>query len=98
MTFYSPDNLAAQQSMKIARDAARQLKVEFIERPVASVDELRAGLRALRPGEADAFFFVSDAMVNSQEDLIIDTASAKRLPTMLAYEGKRRQGGACQLW
>ena len=83
VTFYSPDNPAAQQSVKIARDAARQLKVELVERPVASVEELRAGLRALRPGEADAIFFVSDAMVNSQEDLILDTARAKRLPTML---------------
>jgi len=92
VTFYSPDNPAAQQSMKIARDAARQLKVEFIERPVASVGELRASLRALRPGEADAFFFVSDAMVSSQEDLIIDTARAKRLPTMLAFEGSVAKG------
>ena len=57
MTFYSPDNPAAQRSMKVARDATRQLKVELIERPVASVEELRAGLRALRTGEADAFFF-----------------------------------------
>src|SRR5712692_4622502 len=87
VTFYSPDNPAAQQSMKIARDAARQLKVEFIERPVASVGELRAGLRALRPGEADAFFFVSDAMVSSQAELIIETARAKRLPTMLQDHG-----------
>ena len=92
VTFYSPDNPAAQQSIKIARDAARQLKVELIERTVASVEELRAGLRALRPGEADAFFFVSDAMVNSQEDLIIDTARAKRVPTMLAYEGSVAKG------
>jgi putative tryptophan/tyrosine transport system substrate-binding protein len=92
VTFHSPENPAAQQSMKIARDAARQLKVELVERPVASVEEVRAGLHALRPGEADAFFFVSDAMVNSQADLIIDTARAKRLPTMLAYEGGVAKG------
>ncbi len=87
VTFYSPDNPAAQQSVKIARDAARQLKVELMERPVASVEELRAGLLALRPGEADAFFYVSDAMVSSQMELIIDVTRAKRLPAMLAYEG-----------
>jgi putative tryptophan/tyrosine transport system substrate-binding protein len=83
VTFYSPDNPAAQQSVKIARDAARQLKVALVERPVASVEELRAGLRALRPGEADAIVHVSDAMVTSQSEVIIDTARAKRLPTML---------------
>jgi len=92
VTFYSPDNPAARQSVTIARDAARQLKVELVERPVASVEELRASLRALRPGEADAFLFVADAMVNSQEELIIDTARAKRLPTMLPYQGNVAKG------
>jgi len=82
VTFYSPDNPAAQQSVKIARDAARQLKVELVERPVASVEELRAGLRALRPGEADAFFYVGDAMVASQSALIVEAARAKKLATM----------------
>jgi putative ABC transport system substrate-binding protein len=82
VTFYNPANAAAQRSVKIARDAGRQLKVEILERPVASVEELRAGLRALRPGEADAYFHVSDAMMTSQWELVIDTARAKRLPTM----------------
>ena len=87
VTFYRPDNPAAQQSVKIAREAARQLKLELVERPVASVEELRAGLRALRPGEADAFFYVSDAMVASQAQLIIESARAKRLPTMVQERG-----------
>jgi putative ABC transport system substrate-binding protein len=82
ITFYSPDNIAAQKSMKNGRDAARQLKIELLERPVASVAELRAGLEALRPGDADAFCYVADAMVNSQADRVIETANAKRLPTM----------------
>jgi putative ABC transport system substrate-binding protein len=92
VTFYSPDNPGAQRSVKIARAAARQLKIEVIERPVTSVEELRAGLRALRPGEAEAFFYVSDAMVSSQIDLIIDTTRAERLPAMLAYEGSVAKG------
>jgi len=92
VTFYSPDNPAAQQSIKIARDAASRLKVGLIERRVTSVDELRAGLRALRPGEADAFFYVSDAMVSSQAELIIETARAKRLPTMLQDHGSVAKG------
>jgi putative tryptophan/tyrosine transport system substrate-binding protein len=90
--FYSRDNPAAQVSMTMARDAARQLKVKLIERPVDSVEELRAGLRALRPGEADAFIYASDAMIVSQEDLILDTSKAKRLPTMLSYQGNVAEG------
>jgi putative ABC transport system substrate-binding protein len=92
VTFYRPDNPVAQQSVTIARDAARQLKLELIERPVASVEELRAGLRALRPGEADAYFHVSDAMVTSQTELIIESARAKRLPTMFQERGSVAKG------
>ena len=91
VTFYNPDNVIAQRSVKIGRDAARQLKVELVERPVASVEELRAGLRALRPGEADAFFYVLDAMISSQAELIIKAAMAKGLPAMFTnrYDAAR---------
>jgi len=92
VTFYNPDNPSAQQSLKIARDAAPQLKLELIERPVASVEALRTGLRALRPGEAEALFLVSDAMVTSQAELILDAARAARLPTMLSDKGNVAKG------
>ena len=82
VTFYNPNNRSAQHAMTVARDAARELKVELLERPVGSIEELRAGLRALRPGDADAHLHVSDAMMTSQADLIIQTATAKKLPTM----------------
>ena len=90
--FYSPDNPAAQISMKLARDAAGRLKVKLVERPVDSVEMLRAGLRALRPGEVDAFIPASDAMIISQEELILDTSRAKKLPTMLSYQGNVSKG------
>jgi putative ABC transport system substrate-binding protein len=93
VTFYSSDNPAAQQSIKIARGAAGRLKVGLVERPVASVEELRAGLRALRPGEADAFFYVSDAMVSSQTELIVEMARAKGLPAMLQEQAGVAKGG-----
>ena len=82
VVFYSPDNPAARSSLASLRDGARQLKVELVERRVASVEELRASLRSLRPGEADALVYVADAMVTSQTDAIIDAARIKRLPTM----------------
>ena len=92
VTFYRPDSPAAQQSVKVARDAARQLKLELLERPVASVEELRTGLRGLRSGEAEALLYVADAMVISQTDLIIETARAKRLPTMFQERGSVAKG------
>ena len=83
VTFYTPDNPSAREASRLAGPAARQLGIELVERRVSSVEELRAGLRALKAGEADAFFLLSDAMVISQMHLIIDVARAKRLPTMV---------------
>ena len=92
VVFYRPDSVPAQQSVKVARDAARRLGLELIERPVASVEELRAGLRALRPGEVDGLLYVADVMVSSQTELIIESARAKRLPTMLQERGSVARG------
>lgn len=92
VTFYSPDNPATPQSMRDGRDAARQLKVELVERPIHSVKELRAGLQALRPGEVDAFFYVPDAMVTSQTEAIIEVARAKKLPVMFQEPGSVTRG------
>ncbi|HUM14890.1 MAG TPA: ABC transporter substrate-binding protein [Candidatus Nitrosotalea sp.] len=92
VVFYRPDSPSAQQSVRVARDAARGLKLELVERPVASVEELRAGLRNLRAGEADALLYVADAMVASQTELIIESARAKRLPTMLQEHGSVAKG------
>jgi putative ABC transport system substrate-binding protein len=82
VTFYDPKNPASQLAARFAREAGLRLRVQVVERHVASVEELQSGVRALKAGEADAFFLVSNAMVNSQAQFIIDTAKAKRLPTM----------------
>ncbi len=82
VTFYDPKNPSAQRGAMLAREAGRRLRVEVVERHVTSVEELHAALRALRPGEADAYFHIPDARVTNQAQVIIDTAKAKRLPTM----------------
>ncbi|HXV48754.1 MAG TPA: ABC transporter substrate-binding protein [Candidatus Binatia bacterium] len=86
VTFYDPRTPTAIETSKLAREAARDMGIQFVERHVASVDELQAGLRTLRVGEVDAYFAVADPMVNSQSQLIIDTARAKRLPTMFIQQ------------
>jgi putative ABC transport system substrate-binding protein len=85
VTFYDSGNEVALAAAKAGREAARQLKVEVVERPVASVEELRLGLMALKAEDADAYYYTSDAMATSQAQFIIDTARAKKLPTM-GYE------------
>jgi len=90
--FYNPGNRVALEAAKSAREAASPLKVEIVERQVASVEELRQGLMALNPQEADAYFYINDAMVLSQAQFIIDTARAKKLPTMFGEHSLVAQG------
>jgi putative ABC transport system substrate-binding protein len=80
--FYNPGDLIAPAAAKLAREEAGRLGLKFIERHVSSVEELRKVLQALKPGEAEAYFYVPDVMVVGQVQLIIDTAKAKKLATM----------------
>src|SRR4029077_3579460 len=41
----------------------------------------------------DAYFYISDAMVTSQAQLVIDMAMSKKLPTMFAEQNLVRMGG-----
>jgi putative ABC transport system substrate-binding protein len=79
VTFYDPGNSVAREASRLGREAAPHLSIEFDERYVASVKELQAGVRALRAGEVDAYFEVSDAMVLSRAQLIIDTAQGQKV-------------------
>ena len=93
VSFYDPRNPTVGESVTLAREAARQLRIELLERHVRSVDELRAGLRGLKAGEADAIFLLSDAMVVSHSQLIVDMASTKKLPTMFTERTSVAAGG-----
>jgi putative ABC transport system substrate-binding protein len=92
VTFFDPNNPTAIAGAKLAKEAARRLDIEIVERRVASVEELRLAVKALKAQEADAFFYTNDAMVSSQAQLIIDTAREKKLPTMFAEQGSVAQG------
>jgi len=92
LTLYSPTNKVAQESAQMARDEAKRLGLRLVERHVSSVEELRRALQALKPGEADAFFYTPDAMVGSQSQLIIDTANAKKLASMFQEQGLVAKG------
>ena len=92
VTFYDPSNETAMSNAKSAREAARQLKVEFIERHVASAEELQLDFKRLQAQEADAYFYTGDAMVSSQAQFIIAAAKTKKLPTMFHDPGLVAQG------
>ena len=82
IAFYNPNNPVAQAAARSALEAGQKLRVEFMDRPVLSVEALRAAVRELKAERADAYFFLSDATVTSQAQVILDAANAVRLPTM----------------
>ncbi len=91
--FYDPGNRAAQESAKSVREAARQLRIEVVERHVRSVEDLRAGLQALKPGEVDALAHVADAVVTSQTRFVLEAARVKKLPAMSFERSFVTEGG-----
>ena len=93
MTFYDPTNKGAAEAARLAREAAASMGIVFLERHVGSVDDLRRRVQALKSGEVDAYFFTSDAMVASRTQFIIDTARARRLPTMFHDQSTVTEGG-----
>jgi ABC-type uncharacterized transport system substrate-binding protein len=93
VTFYNPRSRVANESAKLVRETAAQMGIQFVERHIASAEELQTSLKALKAGEVDAYFEVSDAIAVVQTQVIIDTARAKRLPTMFVTPSSVTKGG-----
>ena len=91
--FYDPDSVPARESAAAAREAARQLRLELVEWHVRSVEELRAGLQALKPGEVDALVHVSDALFTSETKFVVEMAKTKKLPTISIERSFVSEGG-----
>ena len=90
---YNPGNRIAVEAAALARQAGKQFGVQVIERHVISVEELRQALGVLKAKEADAYFYTSDAMVTSQAQLVVSTATSKKLPTMFSEQNLVAMGG-----
>jgi len=93
VTFYVPRNPVAIESSKFAREAARQMGIQFIERHISSLEELQTGVRALNVGDVDAFFEVSEALVAVNDQMIIDATRDRRLPGMFNNQSSVTKGG-----
>jgi ABC-type uncharacterized transport system substrate-binding protein len=60
----------------LVRQTAGPIGVKFAEQHVSSVEELQASLRVIRAEDVDAIFAVSDALVQTHDQRIIDTAGS----------------------
>jgi putative tryptophan/tyrosine transport system substrate-binding protein len=85
LTFYNPENPAAAASAKLAREAARTLGMDVIERHATTTEQLAQQVHALAATDADAFLFIADAMVLSIDSIVVEKAKALRMPTMSTY-------------
>lgn len=93
VTFYDPNDRVASEAATLARQEAKRLGLKLVERQVASVEEIRTGLQALKAGDAEAILFSADTRVAGQAQLVIDTAKAKKLPTMFQEQSLVGKGG-----
>jgi len=92
ITFYNPGDAVARENAQTGRDAARQLGIQMVERPVSSVEKLRVALQELKRREVDAYFHTPSALVTSQAPLVIEAARTRKLPTMFHEQSLVAQG------
>jgi putative ABC transport system substrate-binding protein len=85
VTFYDPRRPTTVESSKLARENARQMDIQFVERHIASVEEFQAGVQALKAGEFDGYLQMADPITTNQSQLMTDKARALRLPTMVDF-------------
>jgi len=82
VTFYDPGNQTSLEGAKLGREESQRHNIKFVEQHVKSSAELSGALANIKPRQFDAYIYIADAMVASQAQLIIDSARAKKLPTM----------------
>jgi len=93
VTFYDPRRATAIETAKQAREAAQQIGIQLVERHFTSVEELKAEVQAFKAGEVDAYLAMAEPLATNHSQLIIDTAKAKKLPTMHNFESEVIKGG-----
>ncbi|HEY2987970.1 MAG TPA: ABC transporter substrate-binding protein [Candidatus Binatia bacterium] len=83
--FYDSNNPFAKENFAAAKKTAAKLGLEVADHSIKTPDELKTALNGLQKQDGDAIFEVSDDLVESQSELIFDTARQKALPTI--FEG-----------
>jgi len=74
------------------RDAARQLRITLVERPVRTQEEARAALAGLRKGEVDGILSLPSVALNIL-GFVLETAAQRAIPTMFFDPFDVERGG-----
>ena len=89
---YDATNTEAVAQIAVHREAARQLGLTLVERPVKGEDEARAAITKLRKADADGIFSVR-FLTSNIPGLILDVGSRGVMPTMFHLPFFVEQGG-----
>jgi len=82
LIFYNIYNPISRGHFAIAEVAATNLGLHVAEHPIKNDKELKDSINRFKKREGDAFYHVSDVLVQSQADFIFKVARQKKLPTM----------------
>jgi putative tryptophan/tyrosine transport system substrate-binding protein len=90
--FYNPGNRTAVSALEVTQQAALKLGIAVAAHRVTSPQQIRDRLRTLKGGDAEAYFFMNDALITSHAALIVEAANALGLPSMAHELGVVRSG------
>jgi putative ABC transport system substrate-binding protein len=84
--FYDANNRFSPENFAAAQKGATKLKLEVVEYPVKTADELKSSLNLMQAKQGDAIFHVPDDLVESQANVVFEEAKKQRLATMFHEE------------
>ena len=90
--FYDANSKYSTDNLLIARKAAAKLRLEVVNHPVKTGDELQSSLDKLQAQDGDAIFQFPDDLIESQANLLFDGAKKLKLPTIFDQENWATRG------
>ena len=90
--FYDSNSKYSAENLVMIRKATAKLRLEAIDHPVKTGDELQNFLDKLQVQDNDAIFQVADDLIDSQANLLFDAAKRLRLPTIFDQENWATKG------
>ncbi len=93
LVLYDPNNPFSGKALDILKSGGADiLGVEIIAKEIYSREDVERLVRAIAPGEFDAFFHLGEAKVSAASTVVIEAANAAKLPTMAHEESLVRNG------
>jgi putative ABC transport system substrate-binding protein len=92
LVLYDATNTDAVAQLAVHREAARQLGVTLVEKPVRSEEEARAAITGLRKGDVDGIFSLR-FLTQNIPGFILEAASRGLVPTMFHVPFFVERGG-----